>query len=167
MKYLIFWAVLLLAGCGSMPHGLDDVSADARIKHHIGREFVLKEDLYLYLRKQMQLNAPLLGPSTAGPLGLGQPRLPAPVSTNRIGYEDPQIKIVGVLAKGAHVRIERVLYLHGPVSDFIILMLSTSDSKNPRAEYHITGDPDVARTKDFSQAPWFFDYYAEEVFGGK
>ena len=84
----VSFALLILAvsGCASLESSLTDVSADSRVQHQIGREFVLKEDLYLYIRKSIQLETSLLGPSKAGPLGLGQPRLPSPVSSANIGY---------------------------------------------------------------------------------
>lgn len=165
-----FFALLVLSlfGCTSAMSSLKDVSADSRVRQHIGREFTLKEDLYLYLHKGMRLAAPLLGPSKAGPIGLGHPRLPTPVSRTQIGYEDPQIKIVGVLMKGTLVRIERVVRLSEPTDEFFFIMLSTSDPSNPHAEYHIPaiGGFNGAARKDFSQKPWFFEYYAEEVTGG-
>lgn len=147
----------------------EDVSSDSRAKHHIGREFILKEDLYLYTAKALELEFPLLGPSKSGPLGLGQPRLPAPVSNSRIGYEDAYNKIVGVLAKGTRVRITRVVRFAGPTYQYLFIKLDTSDPQHPRAEYHIpaVGGLEGAVRKDFSQKPWFFDYYGEEVTGKK
>jgi hypothetical protein len=167
----IFFAVLLsaLIGCTTVVSSTKDVSADPRVQHHIGREFVLKEDLYLYFRKHMNLEAPLLGPSMVGPRGLAQPRLPAPVSNTHIGYEDAQIRIVGVLMKGTHVCIVRVVRLSELTDEYFLIMLGTSDPKNPQAEYDIPGigGLDGAARKDFSQKPWFFSYYADEITANK
>ncbi len=59
--------------------------------------------------------------------------------------------------------------LSEPTDEYFLIMLSTSDRSNPRAEFHIPaiGSFDGATRKDFSQKPWFFDYYTEEITGKK
>ncbi len=154
---------LLLAGCTT--GSLQDVSHHPLIQRHIGRTFVLKEDLYLYIRKGMDLEYPLLGPSKSGPLGLSQPRLPTPVSTLQIGFEDPQIKIMGVLVKGTTVRFDQILRLKEPTDEYFFIILETSDKTHPKAEYFIPaiGSFEGARKDDFSQSPWFFTSYSTET----
>lgn len=165
MKRAIYSILIsVLIGCTTGMSSIKDVSSDSRVRRHIGREFILKEDLYLYIRKTIELEYPLLGPSRAGPLGLGQPRLPAPVTNSRIGYEDAQIKIIGVLTKGTVVRIARIVHLSEPTDQHFFIKLNTSDLKYPHAEYHIPAVKglDGAAEKNFAQQPWFFDYYTHE-----
>jgi hypothetical protein len=164
----IFFGILLLAliGCTTGMSSIKDVSSDSRVQHHIGRVFVLKEDVYLCTYEFISSEYPLLAmPIKEGIHGLADPLLPGPVSIRQIGFTKGKVKIVGVLTKGTSVRFERVMHYSAPSRQDFYIILSTSDVGNSKVEFRLPaiGGLSAASDRAFGIKPWFFDYYAEEV----
>lgn len=157
--------MLHLLGCATIITTFTDASDNPQVRHHIGRRFVLKEDLYLIKRDGIPARFPLLDAPRGGPLGLANPRLPGPVATELIGYKDGALEVLGIWPRGTSFHFESIWYYRTQKSAYFFIYLVSSDSQNPRAEFRLGagGGISAASKRTFGQDPWFFDHYAQEV----
>lgn len=109
MKWLIIAVLLVLAGLGlrwqlnttkiSYVNGLD---AYAQLPN---QEFILVTDCYVFAWHQAIATAyPLLGVNASG-VAASVPALPREVAVDRVGRDDPSVRLMDVIPKGTRFRL--------------------------------------------------------------